>query len=143
MSILTEEVVEQQLRLHDGNMASVGRACGVTRHAVHQYISSRPHLRQVYEECREIMLDDGESSLYKAVKEGQSWAVTFYLKTQGRKRGYVEKVEHVLTDEQLNTLITRELARIASERETALAAGAETNQKAGTADLEALARPAD
>lgn len=91
MGILKAKEVESALRQHDGNMAAVGRKFGVTREAVRQFVEKHPSLKAVCLECRESMKDTAESSLYKAVKKGASWAVQFYLRTQGRDRGYSEK----------------------------------------------------
>jgi hypothetical protein len=39
------------------------------------------------------MKDNAESSLYRAVLDGEPWAVCFYCKTQAKDRGYTERVE--------------------------------------------------
>jgi hypothetical protein len=39
------------------------------------------------------MKDNAESALYSAVLGGEAWAVCFYLKTQAKDRGYVERQE--------------------------------------------------
>lgn len=94
---LTAKKVEDKLRELDGNMAAVGRFFGVTRQAVHQFCKGRPTLEAVSADCREAMKDEAESSLYKAVKEGEAWAVCFYLKCQAKDRGYVERTETELS----------------------------------------------
>jgi hypothetical protein len=91
MAKLTARLVEEKLREFSGNAAAVGRAFGVTRSAVTHYIERHPSLRAVVKEARETMLDNVESALHEAALRGESWAVCFYLKTQGRHRGYVEK----------------------------------------------------
>ena len=40
---------------------------------------------------RGIMTDAAESKLFQAIMAGESWAICFYLKTQGKDRGYIEK----------------------------------------------------
>jgi hypothetical protein len=44
-------------------------------------------------EERERMTDVAEMALFDAIKEGEGWAVCFYLKTQGKERGYIERHE--------------------------------------------------
>lgn len=42
---------------------------------------------------RERMKDIGELSLFRAVMAGEAWAVCFFLKTQAKDRGYIERQE--------------------------------------------------
>ena len=37
--------------------------------------------------------DVAEQKLYDAIKEGDPWAIQFYLKTQAKDRGYTERTE--------------------------------------------------
>ncbi|MEI8016283.1 MAG: hypothetical protein D4R81_07615 [Nitrospiraceae bacterium] len=40
-----------------------------------------------------MFLDEAEAALHKAVMRGEAWAVCFTLKTQGKGRGYTERLE--------------------------------------------------
>jgi hypothetical protein len=91
VSVLKAKDVEQALRDARGNMAAVGRQFGVSREAVRQFVAARPTLKAVCDECRESMKDTAESALYDAVARGEAWAVCFYLKTQAKDRGYIER----------------------------------------------------
>jgi hypothetical protein len=75
----------------NGNIAAVARRFKVSRSTVTTFIDNDPALKAVLSDAREGMLDDAEGVLYKAVKKGEAWAVCFFLKTQGRNRGYLEK----------------------------------------------------
>lgn len=117
---LTVEGVGALLREHDGNMAAVARHYGVTRQAVSQFCASRETLKAIFAECREAMKDTAESSLHRKVREGESWAVCFYLKCQAKDRGYVERTETKdVNDADLDRAIQRELARLAEARQAA------------------------
>jgi hypothetical protein len=48
------------------------------------------------------MLDNAESVLYKKVLEGSTPELLFFLKTQGRFRGYVERQENVVSTDKDN-----------------------------------------
>lgn len=85
--------VGEALAKHQGNVAAVARQFGVHRSSVHELICRRADLQQITRDSREGMKDDAESALYKAVREGEAWAVCFYLKTQGKDRGYCERSE--------------------------------------------------
>lgn len=90
---LTAETVEAKLRELNGNMAAVGRHFGVTRQAVWDFVHKRVTLQAVAKDIREGMKDHAESALQAAVLRGEAWAVCFFLKTQAKDRGYVEKVQ--------------------------------------------------
>jgi hypothetical protein len=40
-----------------------------------------------------VALDTAESALFNQIKEGNVTSIIFYLKTKGRRRGYVERQE--------------------------------------------------
>ncbi len=77
----------------DGNTAAVGRKFGVTRQAVQRFIQKHEGLREVAIEAKEPLKDDVESELYKAIRRGEAWAICFFLKTQAKDRGYIERSE--------------------------------------------------
>jgi hypothetical protein len=74
-----------------GNVAATAKRFNVHRSSVQELIEKRPSLQRVCKDAREGMLDNAESSLYRAVIQGEAWAVCFFLKTQGKARGYVER----------------------------------------------------
>lgn len=57
----------------------------IDRHLLVEYCS-RDDLAHAPRVPAEILED-------RAIDKGQAWAICFYIKTQGRKRGYVEKVD--------------------------------------------------
>jgi len=64
------------------------------------------------------MLDNAESMLYTKVLAGSTPELLFFLKTQGKRRGYVEKqqVEHsggLEISRKLETLSDEELEQLA------------------------------
>lgn len=94
MGVLTEESVAEALRELGGNMAAVGRKFGVGRNAVQEYVSNRDHLRAICLEQKEVLCDDIEGSFIRNARDGGNVAAQiFFLKTQGRHRGYSERLE--------------------------------------------------
>ena len=45
------------------------------------------------DDLKDVTLDFAESQLHKQIKEGNTTATIFLLKTLGKKRGYVERQE--------------------------------------------------
>lgn len=94
MAVLTEDGVAEALRELSGNMAAVGRKFGVGRNAVQEYVSNRERLKQICLEEKEVLCDDVEGAFIRNARDaGNVAAQIFFLKTQGRHRGYTERVE--------------------------------------------------
>jgi len=56
-------------------------------------MESKPTLKVVLADAREKMIDNVESKLYSKALDGDTTAMIFFLKTQGKGRGYVERQE--------------------------------------------------
>jgi hypothetical protein len=105
---LTVALVEPLISRFLGNLAGIAAALDVSRQAVHNFVRGNPRLSSLVDAEKERVNDLVERSLLRAAigtvdpatgqytKEPEAWAVCFYLKTQGKDRGYVEKpqVEH-------------------------------------------------
>jgi hypothetical protein len=76
-----------------GNVAAIARKLGVSRGTVWNRCQESPTLMRALDDAREAMIDNAESVLYKKVLEGSTPELLFFLKTQGRNRGYVERQE--------------------------------------------------
>ena len=50
-------------------------------------------LKAALEQARQGMLDNVESAFYAKVLGGDTTAMIFWLKTQGKRRGWVERTE--------------------------------------------------
>ena len=90
---LSEKLLVPAIAEARGNLADVARRFSVTRQSVWYYVNQRPALKAACQDQRETMKDHAESALYKALLAGEAWAVCFFLKTQARDRGYVERTE--------------------------------------------------
>ncbi len=76
-----------------GNISRAAARFHVSRSAIQKRVAESEKLKEVLSDARETSLDVAESSLDKAVADGEAWAVCFKLKTQGKSRGYVERQE--------------------------------------------------
>ncbi len=85
--------IEPLVEKFSGNVAAIARALGVNRSTVWARIQESATLRAALDAARETMLDNAESVLYQAVLRGQTAELLFFLKTQGKRRGYTEKLE--------------------------------------------------
>lgn len=76
-----------------GNISQAAKELGIRRLTLYRRIKASKHLQEVLFEARETMLDHVESRLYASALAGENWAVLFFLRTQGKSRGYVERIE--------------------------------------------------
>lgn len=90
---LNKRDVIAKLEETKGNIAAVARAFGVSRNVVYAYIENTPAAKITCEDAREAMIDNAESVLYSKVLAGDTTCLTFFLKTQGKRRGYTERHE--------------------------------------------------
>lgn len=81
------------IRDHHGIVSVVADALGVDRSAVYKMRDRHPTVATALEEARERMTDKVESKLLERIENGDTTAIIFYLKTQAKQRGYVEKQE--------------------------------------------------
>lgn len=97
-----------------GLISVAARRLGVSRSAVYNAINRHPTVAEAAEDARERTTDLAEGKLYGKINDGDITAIIFYLKTQAKNRGYVERQERVhsgtldvrsLTDEELTALV--------------------------------------
>jgi hypothetical protein len=77
-----------------GVVSHAARLLDCDRTTVYAYINRYPTVAQARDDAREDLLDYVENKLLEQITEGNMTAIIFYLKTQGRHRGYVERMEH-------------------------------------------------
>jgi hypothetical protein len=92
------EHVEDALRQAAGIISTAAKILetaygSCTPRTVRNYIKRHPKLAEVLKETVELNLDTAESQLMTLIANGNVAAVIFYLKTKGKARGYVERVE--------------------------------------------------
>lgn len=76
-----------------GVVTSACKAAGVSRGIFYKYYNEDEAFKQAVDDVENISLDFVESELFKQIKSGNVTAAIFYLKTKGKKRGYIERIE--------------------------------------------------
>lgn len=79
------------------------RMAGVGRTQYYEWLKVDKEFAHSVAEIENVTLDFSESQLHSLIKDKNVSAVIFHLKTKGRKRGYVEKldVDHTSKGEQI------------------------------------------
>ncbi len=72
------------------NISMTCKAIGIGRTTFHDWYREDKEFRQAVDDAKEGMLDLAETMLMSEIKNGNIAAICFFLKTQGRRRGYVE-----------------------------------------------------
>ena len=83
--------IEEALRASGGFTSSAAKTLGVTTSAISHRVKSSVRLQTTLAEIKDKFLDLAESELLKKINQGDLGAICFYLKCQGKHRGYVEK----------------------------------------------------
>ncbi len=97
--LLTKAAVMEALRKTHGLVSPAAELLGVDRAAFYRAIK-RHGLEEYLRELREEVIGDiAELKLFEAIQAGRPWAVSLYLKTLGRHRGYVERQEVASVEE--------------------------------------------
>ena len=82
-----------QALLASGTQSGAARILGCSRNTIISYIAKDATIHAAVEEARESFIDLAESKLMDNVSEGHPASVFFTLKTLGKSRGYIERVE--------------------------------------------------
>ena len=72
------------------------KAVGICRTSHYDWYNEDDKYKAAVDDTQDIALDFAESKLHKNIEKEDTTAIIFYLKTKGKKRGYVERTEHQL-----------------------------------------------
>tara|TARA_R100000541_G_scaffold34703_1_gene43071 strand:+ start:102 stop:449 length:348 start_codon:yes stop_codon:yes gene_type:complete len=94
---------EAMLEALEKALGIVSTACkmvDVGRTSHYEWMKADPDYKKAVDSIQDSVLDFAESHLYKLVKEGNPAATIFFLKTKGKKRGYIERQEIEVTEKK-------------------------------------------
>jgi len=77
----------------DKSISATCKHLRITRSTFYRWKISNEDFRQRVEDIRDAQIDLVEDMLMQKIKEGDTTSIIFYLKTQGKNRGYNEKIE--------------------------------------------------
>lgn len=108
-----------------GNITKSCEALGISRQTYYNWLEDEVFKSEI-DNIGEYVLDFAEHSLFKQIKENNTTATIFYLKTKGKHRGYVEKqeIDHTTKGEaivdkpNLSKLTTEQLQALASIKQS-------------------------
>jgi hypothetical protein len=83
------EALEKSL----GVVTTACKSVGCDRTVFYRYYKEDAEFKDAVDSIDDIALDFAESQLHKQIAGGNPVSTIFFLKTRGKKRGYVEKSE--------------------------------------------------
>tara|TARA_R100000908_G_C3634057_1_gene73487 strand:- start:42 stop:401 length:360 start_codon:yes stop_codon:yes gene_type:complete len=91
---------ETLLKALENSLGVVTIACksaDIPRSTYYKWLKEDQVFKQQVDDIENVALDFAESQLHKQIKDNSTSATIFYLKTKGKKRGYIEKAELDIT----------------------------------------------
>lgn len=113
MAITATEAIKA-IKDSKGIIHVVAARLGCTRRNVYYLRDKFSTVKEALEDERESVKDFAESKLFQQMDKDNITAIIFYLKTQAKDRGYIERQENVsfdlsqCTDEQLQRIAAGE-----------------------------------
>lgn len=94
MSDKTDSNKKAMIEALEKALGVVTTACknvGIHRDTHYRWLKEDEEYKRQVEELSDVAIDFAESQLFKQIKEGNTTATIFYLKTKGKNRGYIER----------------------------------------------------
>lgn len=83
------EALEKSL----GVVSTAAKIVGINRSTHYDWLANDEEYAQAVSDIENVALDFAESKLFKNIEKAKEASVFFYLKTKGKKRGYIERQE--------------------------------------------------
>jgi len=90
------------LRSNLGVVSSACEALGISRTTYYKYYKADERFKEQVDSIGDEAIDFVESRLFELIRKGNVAATIFFLKTKGKKRGYVERQEIELDRDDMN-----------------------------------------
>lgn len=88
------EALEKSL----GVVTTACKTVGIARQTHYEWMREDADYKKAVDDVADIAIDFAESQLHKQIQSGEVSSTIFYLKTKGKKRGYIERQEITGTD---------------------------------------------
>jgi len=132
---LTADEVIEALKKHQGLAALAADSLGVTAQTIYNYRDKYPSVAEAIFHLREKRHDVVEGKLWGRINNDDTTAIIFYLKTQAKGRGYVERQELTGRDGgPVEHSVKQDLSKLSVDELRALRALVEKTQDADNPD---------
>ena len=90
---IKKESILEALEKSLGVVTVACKQSDVPRSTYYKWLNEDEEFAKAVKDIENIALDFGESQLHKQIGDGNTSATIFFLKTKGKKRGYIERSE--------------------------------------------------
>ena len=100
MTDKSDTIKKKLIQALEKSLGVVTTACknvGVHRSTYYDYYNNDSKFKEEVDDILNVAIDFAESHLHEQIQGGNTSATIFYLKTKGKKRGYIERNELDLT----------------------------------------------
>lgn len=101
----TPEQVIDALKATKGMRFLAAQRLGCSHDTITNYINRYASVKAAADGQRGEMVDTAELKLWQSIQNGEAWGITLCLKTLGKDRGYVERVEQSGTIEHTGEVL--------------------------------------
>lgn len=91
---ITIEKIAEVYKKKGCNITAACAALNITRQTFYTRKAKSKKLQELIDEADESLLDFAESKLVEHINNNDITSLIFFLKTKGKKRGYVERTEY-------------------------------------------------
>lgn len=82
-----------------GNITKAAESIDVTRQTIYNWMEADKDFKLAIQNIDDYVIDFVENKLFEQIEQNNTVATIFYLKTKAKKRGYVERTESRVVDQ--------------------------------------------
>jgi hypothetical protein len=127
-TVHTKKRVIEALEKSLGVITTACKIADISRTQFYNWLKDDEDFAKDVLDIENVTLDFVESQLHKQIKENSTAATIFFLKTKGKKRGYIERqeIDHTTQGEAIGSSI--DLSKLSTEVLLALEKAADENK---------------
>jgi hypothetical protein len=104
-SVTHKKAMIEALEKTLGVVSTACKMADISRTTHYRWLEEDPEYKEAVDSIQDVALDFAESKLFKNIEKAKEASVFFYLKTKGKKRGYIERQEIVHEGDIKSTII--------------------------------------
>jgi hypothetical protein len=110
----------EALQESNGVVTTAIQSVKLHRSTFYKWMKEDEQFKKDVEDIRESALDFVESKMFERIQNGSDTMIIFFLKTQGKKRGYIERSQLDVhnTSPDFSGLTTEEIINLLNENDT-------------------------